>query len=101
MTFEDDLRAKLAGDIDVTTWRDLRPHAGRDRVILVNPPLALLDAAVAVAVDHADRVQGWVTAGSLTRPTAEQLAAWERDLDIPFDCVVVSPFVLAVLRLDA
>ena len=95
MTFAADLRAKLAGDIDVTTWRDLRVHAARDKVLLVAADVALLDVAVALGSDDAGQVPGWIASGAISRPSAAQLTAWERVLDKPFDCVVVSPFVLA------
>ncbi|TNF33479.1 MAG: DUF2288 family protein [Deltaproteobacteria bacterium] len=100
MTYQDDLREKLAGDIDVTTWRDLRTHAARDRVFLVAPSVPLLDAAVAIGSDDAEKVGAWVASGALTRPTATQLAAWEKTLDKPFDCVILSPYVVAAERLD-
>ena len=98
MTYEDDLREKLSRDLDVTTWRELRTHAARDRVFLVAPSVPLLDAAVAIGSDDADRVGAWVRSGALTRPTAEQLTAWERALDKPFDCLVLSPYVVAAER---
>jgi len=98
MTFEDDLRAKLAGDIDVATWRDLRTHAARDRVILVGPEADLLDVAVALGADDAEQVAAWIRSGVVVRPTATQLAAWESALDMPFACVIVAPFVLVAER---
>jgi len=100
MTYLDDLRDKIDKDIDVTTWKDLRPHAARDKVFLVAPSVPLLDAAVAIASDDAEKVGAWVASGELTRPTAAQLGAWESSLDKPFDCVVLSPYVVATERLE-
>ena len=95
MSYAADLHDKLARDIDTTTWRELRAHAARDKVFLVAPGVPLVDAAVAVALDDSARVGAWIAAGVLTRPSALQLEAWERALDKPFSCVIVSPWVLA------
>jgi hypothetical protein len=65
---------------------------------LVAPSVPLLAAAVAIAGDDAAKVGLWAGSGALTRPTAAQLIAWERALDKPFDCVVLSPYVVAAER---
>ncbi|PIE15966.1 MAG: hypothetical protein CSA66_07925 [Proteobacteria bacterium] len=98
---EADLRDKLAGEIDVALWRDLRTHAARDVVFLVDRSVALLDAAVALASDDTGRVAAWIAAGALTRPGAGQLQRWEKHLDKRFDSVIVSPYILATPALDA
>ena len=76
-------------------WRDLRIHMQRDAIILVDAALDLIDTAVAVATDDKDRVDGWIAAGQLVKPTAEQVAAWEVTLDKPFHMLIVQPFILA------
>ncbi len=76
-------------------WRDLRIHMQRDTVILIDAALDLIDIAVAVAADDKDRVNGWIAAGQLLKPTTEQIAAWETTLDKPFRMLIVQPFILA------
>ena len=76
-------------------FRDLRAHALRQGLLLVGPGLPLLDAAVAIATDDAPRVETWLANGKLSRPTHEQLEAWDTDLDKRFEAVVVQPFALA------
>lgn len=81
-------------DLAEVPWKDLRIHLQRDSIVLVADGLALLDVAVAVAEDNKSLVEGWVTAGAISKPTAEQIAAWETQLDKPFQMLIVQPFIL-------
>jgi len=60
----------------------------------VKPPLALMDAAIAIAEDDVTSVERWIALGQLLRPAASQLNAWHAQDEKPFQSVVVSPFVL-------
>jgi hypothetical protein len=91
----DDLRKQLEETLDEAPWSWLRPHASRDGVILVQPGLDLLEAAVAVARNDGARVSAWIGEGKLVKPTADQLSAWEKTPERKFLCVVVQPYVLA------
>ncbi len=88
------LRKELEKSIDRTTWADLRGHLVRDVIILVSPELPLLDAALAAALNDEAQVKAWIASGLLKKPTAEQLALWEKNFDHPFLMVVVQPFIL-------
>lgn len=76
-------------------WQDLVAHAQRQGLFLVTGELALLDAAKAIASDDVPRVEAWLQAGALIRPSLEQLQAWDREPDKPFVATVVQPFALA------
>ncbi|HEY5673825.1 MAG TPA: DUF2288 domain-containing protein [Malonomonas sp.] len=88
-------------DLAEVPWKDLRIHLQRDSIVLVDDSLALLDVAVAVAGDDKAQVEGWIAAGSLTKPTAEQIAAWETQLEKPFQMLIVQPFILLQATLHA
>lgn len=90
----DEVRSKLQDELDVVDWRALRVQAGRDSVILVAPELDLVEVAWCVAKDRSAEVAGWVGAGQLCKPSAEDLDAWERDLDKPFRILIIAPYVL-------
>jgi hypothetical protein len=81
-------------DLAEVPWKDLRIHLQRDSIVLVADGLSLLDVAVAVAEDDKPLVESWVSAGTLTKPTAEQIKAWEKQLDKPFKMLIVQPFIL-------
>lgn len=98
MTSEANLREKLAGEIDVTDWAALAPHATSGRLFIVASELALLDAAVAVARDDKEQVEPWIISGQLARPTASQVEQFESRSGLGLACVIVSPFVLAQAR---
>lgn len=97
MAMADELGMKLQRELDVTTWRDLRAHAARDQVFVVSSALDLVQVGKAIASDNADQVQGWVGDGGVTRPSHEQMQAWEKNLEQTFRCLIISPFVLIQL----
>ncbi|AGP35103.1 DUF2288 domain-containing protein [Sorangium cellulosum] len=88
------MREQLAKTLGEVFWTDLRAHAVRDGVILVAADLDLLDVGEAIAANDAAKVQAWIAAGKLTKPTAEDLARWPLQLDLRFLSLVVAPFVL-------
>ncbi|WP_129574306.1 MULTISPECIES: DUF2288 domain-containing protein [Sorangium] len=88
------MREQLAKTLGEVFWTDLRAHVARDGIILVAADLDLLDVGEAVAANDAAKVQAWIAAGKLTKPTAEDLTRWPLQLDLRFLSLVVAPFVL-------
>lgn len=88
------MREQLAETLGEVFWTDLRAHVARDAVILVAADLDLLDVGEAVASNDTTAVEAWITAGKLTKPTAEELARWPLQADLRFVSLVVAPFVL-------
>ncbi|AUX21257.1 hypothetical protein SOCEGT47_017370 [Sorangium cellulosum] len=88
------MREQLTETLGEVLWTDLRAHVARDAVILVASDLDLVDVGVAVASNDAAAVQAWISAGKLTKPTAEELARWPLQVDLRFVSLVVAPFVL-------
>ncbi|WP_437289846.1 DUF2288 family protein [Sorangium sp. So ce406] len=88
------MRERLANTFGEVFWTDLRAHAARDAVILVDADLDLLDVGEAVASNDAAAVQAWIASGKLTKPTAEDLARWPLQIDLRFLSLVVAPYVL-------
>lgn len=91
----DELHAQIASEIGPVLWSDLRAHATRNGLILVARDLDLAEVARAVADDDSAKIEPWLQAGLLFRPTAAQLETWDAALDTPFRSVVVQPFALA------
>lgn len=85
---------KLHDELLETTWDELRGQLVRDSIILVDPRLDLVQVGVSVAQDDKQAVAGWVGEQQMTKPTAEQLKAWETQLDKRFKMLIVQPFVL-------
>jgi len=81
-------------DLAEVSWRELRIHLQRDALILVAGTLDLTLAALAVAEDDTERVQGWIASGQLSKPAREQLESWENDIGKPFRMLIVKPFIL-------
>lgn len=91
----EDLRARLAQEIHRVGWKPLGPHAKRGGLVLVDPKLDLLEVAVAIAQDDSERVQRWMGAGQLSKPTEAQIEAWQLEGGEQFSVAIVQPYVLA------
>lgn len=98
MDAKDELRKKLQAEIDVAEWAWIKPHLEHDRVIIVSQDLELLDVAVQIAVNELQQVESWMTQQLLTKPTREQIHAFDADDRRLFQCVVVQPWVLIQIR---
>ena len=90
----DDAMQELAGQIDTAQWQWLRAHNERGALILVERMLELVTVGERVVADDSATVQSWLASHLLSKPTAEQIAAWDAVPEKPFNMLVVSPFVL-------
>ena len=79
----------------------LAVHATSDKLIVVAPEIALLDAAVAVAQNDTAKVTSWIESGQLTKLTPPEQETLKDAEAVFFRFVIVAPFVLAQqLNLD-
>ena len=92
-----EIAERFKQDLAEVTWKDLRIHLQRDAIILVADALDLVTVALAVAEDDKAKVENWLAAGQLEKPTVEQAEAWEMQLEKPFRILIVQPFILAQL----
>ncbi len=84
----------FADQVDTARWQWLRAHNERGALILVDEMLELAFVGERVAADDTAAVKSWLASTLLSRPTAEQIAAWDVEPEKPFSMLVVSPFVL-------
>ena len=91
----EELRAHLSNEVHRVDWRPLSPHAKRGGLILVDPGLDLVAVALAVASDDDARVREWMASTQLSKPTEDQIAAWNDETEERFTVVIVQPYVLA------
>lgn len=89
-----DIIDQFKKDLAEVCWRDLRIHLQHGGIIIVAEGLELIDVAVAVAEDRKPQVEAWIAGGALTKPSSEQIEAWETELDKPFRMLIVQPFIL-------
>ena len=90
-TDSNNLRDELLSQIGSGGWPLLRAHAKSGSLVLVQPNVPLLDAALAIAHDRTDLVGAWIDDGSLHR----QYPPADSEVDTLFNFVVVGPYVLA------
>lgn len=81
-------------DLAEVCWRDLRIHLQRDALITLTEDKEMVEVATAIARDDKDRVQSWISAGNLAKPTREEIEAWEQNLEKPFRMLIVQPYIL-------
>ena len=88
------LTTQLANDLAEISWSDIKPHAQRDAVIVVDNALNMVDVGVAIASDQVDKVQHWIDEALVQKPSTEQLNIWNADPAMVFDALIVQPYVL-------
>ena len=88
------IKNQLEEQIAEVDWKDLIPHAQRDAIVIVHPPLNLIDVGCAIAEDKSNQVQNWISEQLLQKPTAEQLSDWNSDPTQKFRTIIIQPFVL-------
>ncbi len=92
------LREKLQSELARVAWAPLAAHNERGHLWLVGE-LALVDVALAVALDAQAEVASWIQGGAMRRPTEAEIEAWEADPKAQhFEFLIVQPFVLAAER---
>ena len=89
----EDLRAELEKMVGPVQWEVLKPHAGRDAVVVVNAQLDLVEVGKAIAADSTQAVSRWINEQLIVKPTAEQLADWNRE-NKQLMSLIVQPYVL-------
>ncbi|XGV86519.1 MAG: DUF2288 domain-containing protein [Limnothrix sp. BL-A-16] len=94
------LRSSLTESIDLAEWDWLKPHIGRDAVIVVTPDLDLAEVGEALASDNTAVVQRWIDEQAIAKPTQAELAEWDRSGNARFQAMIVAPFVLVKLITD-
>lgn len=89
-----DDNTELARQIDTAQWQWLRAHNERGALILVEGMLELSAVGDRLVADDSAAVQSWLASHLLSKPTAEQIAAWDVEPAKSFSMLVVAPFVL-------
>ena len=84
----------LVACLDEAAWEWLKPHAQRDVIICVTPPLSLVEVGAAIANDNAVAVNRWIGEQQIQKPTVEQLGAWNAQPQKRFQALIVQPYVL-------
>jgi hypothetical protein len=93
-TDAESMRKTLEESLGESEWVWLARHAERNAVILVAPGLDLLETGLKIAQDDTATVGAWIAARKLSKPTREQLDAWNAEPTKKFLSVVVQPYVL-------
>ena len=92
MQREQQLREKLTGELDVSSWKGLIPEMLSKSLFLVSKELDLVEVGVQVALDYTSDVKQWLDSGLLKRPTKDQISHWETFGSL-FQFIIVEPYV--------
>ncbi len=91
----DPVREKLRSEVLATGLNELLPHFARGALLLVDPALDLLDAALAIARDDAAQIEAWLGQGKLSRVNDDGARALVSQPTLRFQFVIVQPWVVA------
>jgi hypothetical protein len=92
-----DLKQQLTEQIAEINWQDLKPHAQRDALIIVDENLDLVEVGCAIAQDQSNLVQNWISEQLIQKPTAQQFSLWNKNVNQKFKTIIVQPFVLVTV----
>ena len=84
---------KLEKYTGIVDWEYLKPHFESGALIYVDPILEITEVGQALADDDKAKVESWLKAGDLVKPS-EPHAKWWSENPQEFTALVVSPFVL-------
>ena len=90
----EEIKKRLQEDMAEVSWDDIKPHAQRDAVIVVNDNLSLVDVGVAIAQDDKIMVERWITEQLINKPSNQQLSDRNINPTQLFKTLIVQPFVL-------
>lgn len=88
------IKIQLSEQLADIQWNDLKPHAGRDALIVVTESLNIIEVGEAIAQDNVALVQQWISQQLIYKPSAEQLMTWNNNPQQAFSTLIVQPFVL-------
>lgn len=91
----DDIRDRLQKELMKGLWSDLRPHAEREALFLVAQDLDLIAVGSSIVSDDTKALGQWIQQGLITRPSKEQVQAWDQAPDKSFHFLITQPYVLA------
>ncbi|YAI81876.1 MAG: DUF2288 domain-containing protein [cyanobacterium endosymbiont of Rhopalodia sterrenbergii] len=94
------LKTRFSEDISDVEWQYLTPHAQRDAIIFATEHLDLMKVGVAIAQDDVNSVQHWISKALIHKPFSEQLTTWNADSSIPFNALILPPFVLIQCKVE-
>lgn len=89
------VRDTIRSQIHTVDATALLPHHRRSALLVLDPTVDLLDAAVTIAKNDTAAVAALIEAGTLARPSLSDLADWCVDTELRFQFAIVQPYVLA------
>jgi hypothetical protein len=87
------LRAKVNMETSRIDWRELQRFFAGGAAVEVSTQLDLVEVALQMHADNKTQIESWLSAGTISKVTDEQAAAWLA-ADAEVWAVVVSPWVL-------
>lgn len=87
---------QIEQELGSVKWKELAPHLARDSIIIVATSLSLAEVGAFVVKDNQEKINSWIEAGLLVKPSLEQIDTWQKE-DPSFICSIVQPFVLIQL----
>lgn len=75
-------------------WADIKEHAKRDAIIVVDQSIPLAVAAKAVVENNSEMVNVWIAEKTVGKPSQEKLDEWNGNLNKPFLFFIAQPYVL-------
>ena len=91
---EKNLFVKFEGELETTSWDNLKPHHNRHALFIVEPHLDLIQISIDVALDNVKAVKNAMELNLLRYPTEQEIKNWEsQPTENIGKFLIVSPYV--------
>lgn len=89
----DNIHDKINRETARIHWNELATFFASGKLIYISQDADLIDVAMAMTQDEADKVKQWMSAGQVYNATDEQAIEWQEN-NTEFWAVVIKPWIL-------
>jgi hypothetical protein len=94
MKCKEELLEIIEKDLNYAKWNNIKDGYNSSSIIILNNKLDIIEVATEMALDNEDKVDDWIEAKLITKPTDEQLEHWDDNIKLSFLNISISPYLL-------
>jgi hypothetical protein len=96
-----DLKKTITEKISRTNWEPLAQHMESDSLYLLDEDCELAEVSEALAEDNQSRIKQLINDGLFYPPTQEEVDSFASNLDIEFNVIKITPYIIIQKRFQS
>jgi hypothetical protein len=92
-THTDNIHDKINRETARIHWNELETFFAAGKLIYISQDIDLIDVAIAMTEDKADKINQWMSTGQVSNAIDEQAMHWQKH-NTEFWAVVIKPWIL-------